>query len=404
MAAPPLPIDWLRGVRVALSAHYVPGPLAAYLLRCLGAEVIKIEPPFHDHLRHHPPVFDSPQGPMGAAFRALNAGFQSLILDYKAPDAADVLGRLLATCDVLIDGHRPGQLAQLLGASPETRFPKLVYLPISAYGQVGPLAQQAGHDGNTLALSGSLSYTAASAEGGPALFSAPVADILAAHTTALCACAALLGRTHDASDARAPRKVDASMFHAAAFLNQMQVATMNLFATPPRPGQAWMNGHMPNYRIYHTADRQAIFFGPIEPPLFANFCRRVGRMELIGLLRDDPAACATALAALFASQSRSDWEVQLADCDCCFTPVLDLAAAQSHPQAEALGLHPHLEDPRLGSMRLSTFPAGFGPDSAAPLLPSSAPYPGEHTQAVLAGLPGVSAEDIARWLASGTVR
>jgi alpha-methylacyl-CoA racemase len=403
MAPQPVPLAWLSGVRVALSAHYVPGPLAAYLLRCMGADVIKIEPPFHDHLRHHPPAYHAPAGDMGAAFRALNGGFRSILLDYKAPQADQVLSRLLATCDILIDGHRPGQLTQLLGSAPETLFPRLIYIPISAFGQVGPLAQQAGHDGNVLALSGSLSYTATSADGGPALFSAPVADILAAHTAALCACAALLGRPADTTGTQ-PRRIDASMLHAAAFLNQMQVATMNLLTAPPRPDHAWMNGHMPNYRVYHTADRQAVFFGPIEPPLFVNFCRRVGRPDLIALLRDAPADCAHALEALFASRDLATWESELQDCDCCFSPVLDLAAAQDHPQAQALDLHTRIQDPRLGPLRLSAFPAGFGPESAPPLLPDHAPWPGEHTQAILSELPDVSAGDIERWRALGTVR
>jgi alpha-methylacyl-CoA racemase len=395
-----LPITWLRGMRVALSAHYVPGPLAAYLLRCMGAEVIKIEPPFHDHLRHHPPHFKHPEGNMGAAFRTLNAGFQSILIDYKAPAAATVLSRLLATCDVLIDGHRPGQLRQLLGDDPEKIFPDLVYIPISAFGQVGPLASQAGHDGNALALSGSLSYTATSAQGGPALFSAPVADLLAAHTAAMCACAALLGRGHGDPE---PRRIDASMLHAAAFLNQMQVATLNLLAAPPHHDQAWMNGQLPNYRIYHTADRHAIFFGPIEAPLFANFCHRAERLDLIPLLHAHPQACAAALESLFASSTLAEWEALLADCDCCFSPVLDLDAALDHPQARALDLYPVVQDPLYGPLRLSAFPAGFGPTSAAPLLPDHAPAPGAHTRAILSALPGVTQEDIADWIADRTI-
>lgn len=403
MAPPPLPITWLRGVRVALCAHYVPGPLAAYLLRGMGAEVIKVEPPFLDHLRLHPPCFPTPHGPMSAAFHTLNGGFQSILLDYKAPEASSILHHILATCDVLIDGHRPGQLAQLLGASPETLFPRLVYLPISAYGQVGPQAHQAGHDANTLAIAGGLSYTATSAQGGPALFSAPVADILAAHTAALCACAALLGRQQDSAEEQ-PRKIDTSMYHAAAFLNQLQVATMNLLPAPPQHDAAWMNGHMPNYRIYHSADGLPMFFGPIERPLFANFCRAVERLDLLPLLTADPAACGAALAQVFASRTRADWEQVLADCDCCFSPVLDLAEAMDHPQAQALGLQRTALAPDGTALRLSTFPAGFGPDSAPPLLPDHAPWPGEHTDAILSSLPGVQADDIARWRAQGTVR
>ena len=400
--AEPVEVGWLKGVRVCLCAHYVPGPLAAYLLQCLGAEVIKVEPPSHDMLRAYPPFFEGADGErMGAWFRTLNGGFKSMVIDFKQGEGGAVLQGLLRHCDVLIDGHRPGYLSRVLGMAPEDVHAGLVYLPISAYGQQGPLRDVAGHDANLLAMAGNLSYTAPGAGGLPALFSAPVADILAAHTAALCAVAALLGRqTQRGGEIR---RVDSSMYHAAFFLNQMQVAAMNLVAQAPVAGQAWMNGGMANYRPYTTADGQTIMFAPIEPHLFGQFCQRLGRPDLIPLCYQDDLRLGAELEVLFAARPLAEWEQLLADCDCCFSPVLPLDKAMEHPQAAALGLVQDLEDPRLGAMKLAAFPAGFGPESASPTLAQTAPRPGEHSVVLLRELMGFSEAEIDRLLGTGTV-
>ncbi len=77
-------IEWLKGVKVLLIAHYIPGPTAAFLLNGLGAEIIKVEPPFGDLMRQLPPFIKSKDGKkMSAYFRALNGGFKSIALNFK---------------------------------------------------------------------------------------------------------------------------------------------------------------------------------------------------------------------------------------------------------------------------------------------------------------------------------
>jgi crotonobetainyl-CoA:carnitine CoA-transferase CaiB-like acyl-CoA transferase len=108
-------VDWLKGVKVLLIAHYIPGPLAAYLLKCLGAEVIKCEPPFYDYMRQLPPFIKGKKGKMGAYFRALNVGFKSIAVDFKKEDGVEVLKDLIKASDVLIDGNRANYLDKVVG-------------------------------------------------------------------------------------------------------------------------------------------------------------------------------------------------------------------------------------------------------------------------------------------------
>ncbi|MEM6271148.1 MAG: CoA transferase [Bacteroidota bacterium] len=368
-------IDLLKGVRVLLVAHYVPGATAAYLLRCLGAEVVKVEPPFHDRLRTFPPHFSGVEGQMGAWFRTLNAGFRSIVCDFKSESDRRLFGKLARKCDLLIDGNRPGYLESVLGQHPEKVHDRLIYLPISAHGQVGPLRDVAGHDNNVMALAGNLSYTTPTAEGLPGTFSAPIADINSGYLAAFLGVTALFARQSGQSDCGV-RTFDPSMLHAAFFLNQMQVATLNLVPEPPQASRAWMNGGLANYTSYRTADDQAVFLGPIEPKLFANFAAAIDRPDLNDLLYAQNEALRTELQAIFAGRTAAEWEAQLAGIDACFTVVRDLQAALVHPQIQALGLVREIDDPHYGKMKLSGFPAGFGPESQPPDVPDHAPEPG----------------------------
>jgi crotonobetainyl-CoA:carnitine CoA-transferase CaiB-like acyl-CoA transferase len=390
-------IDFLAGYRVLLVAHYVPGPMAAYLLRCLGAEVIKVEPPSRDMLRAFPPFVNGKNGQMSAWFRSLNAGFRSVNCDFKTEKGRQMLKDLVKVSDVLIDGNRPGYLTKVLGATPEEVSDKIIYVPISAHGQSGPFRDMAGHDNNVMAMAGNLSYTAPGQDGLPAPFSAPIADINSGYMAAFLAVAALLGRKNTESETPV-RTIDASMLHAAFFLNQMQVAAMNVVPDPPQAGKAWMNGGMANYAPYATKDGKSVFFGPIEPGLFANFARAIDRDDLNDLLYSKNDQLKEELKQIFASKTAAEWEGLLEEVDCCCTVVCSLDEAMDHPQIKAMGLTQEVHDPKYGKLKLAGFPAGFGPEGKPPEVPKSAPEAGEDTEWVLREVLGYSNAGIAKFL------
>src|SRR3954467_752618 len=147
MAEPWLPLD---GVRVVDFSMFVPGPFSTAILADLGADVIKVEPPRGDPGRSYVPV----------QFETENRNKRSVVVNLKDPQAADIVARLAAHTQVVIEGFRPGG-AKRLGIDYETlrrHNARLLYCSISGYGQTGPWRERPGHDVNYVAAPGGLAF------------------------------------------------------------------------------------------------------------------------------------------------------------------------------------------------------------------------------------------------------
>jgi alpha-methylacyl-CoA racemase len=161
----------LEGVRVIDLSRLAPGPYCSMLLGDLGADVVRVDKPGDD-----PRVLDM-----------LSRNKRSLVLDLKRAEAQQVLHRLCESADVFLEGFRPGVTARL-GADYETISrvnPRIVYCSITGYGQGGPLAQEAGHDIDYIALAGVLSQLQ-TGEGPPLPPLNLVADSTAPHRSWPC--------------------------------------------------------------------------------------------------------------------------------------------------------------------------------------------------------------------------
>ena len=133
----------LDGLRVLDMSRIVSGPFAGRLLADMGALVIKLEPPEGDISRTVTPSIDG----IPVYFTQMNAGKRNVCLDLKADGALDVLRKMVARSDVLIENFRPGVLDRLgLGiAELRTTHPRLIVCSISGWGQTGPWTQRRGH-------------------------------------------------------------------------------------------------------------------------------------------------------------------------------------------------------------------------------------------------------------------
>jgi crotonobetainyl-CoA:carnitine CoA-transferase CaiB-like acyl-CoA transferase len=129
----------LSGLRVLDFSTTIAGPHCTRMLADMGAEVIKIEPTEGETMRTRPPVRNG----CSSAFGQLNVGKKSLVLDLKSPDAIEILRRLVANADILVENFRPGVMRRLKldYASLRELNPKLIYCSISGYGQTGPSAE-----------------------------------------------------------------------------------------------------------------------------------------------------------------------------------------------------------------------------------------------------------------------
>ena len=128
-----------EGLRVIDFSTTIAGPHCTRMLADMGAEVIKIESAEGETMRNRPPVRNG----CSSVFGQLNIGKKSLVLDLKSPDAIEILRRLIASADILVENFRPGVMRRLkldYGSVRELN-PKLIYCSISGYGQTGPSAE-----------------------------------------------------------------------------------------------------------------------------------------------------------------------------------------------------------------------------------------------------------------------
>ena len=129
----------LAGLRVLDFSTTIAGPHCTRMLADMGAEVVKIETPEGEMMRTRPPMRNG----CSTAFGQLNVGKKSIVLDLKSPGGIDVVRRLVATADILVENFRPGVMRRLKLDYEALRQlnPKLIYCSISGYGQSGPSAE-----------------------------------------------------------------------------------------------------------------------------------------------------------------------------------------------------------------------------------------------------------------------
>ncbi len=358
----------LQGLRVIEFAGIGPAPLACMLFADLGADVVRI-----DRLE--------PSG-LGLALAPaddVNArGRRSVALDLKLPAGRDAALRLVAGADVLVEGFRPGVMEKL-GLGPDACLaanPRLVYGRMTGFGQQGPLAAQAGHDLNYIALSGLL-HAIGPAGGAPLPPLNLVGDYGGgAMFLAFGVMAALWERQRSGRG----QVVDAAMVDGAAALGSIFWGLAASGQWQRERGSNLLDGGAPFYACYETADGRWMSLAALEHKFFAEAARlleleprflpRQYDRRLWPELRE-------ALAAAFRRQTQAHWSERAADTDSCIAPVLDFDEAPQHPHARA----------REGFVevggRLQPAPAPRFSRTPAD-TPRAAPQPGEHTEAVLA--------------------
>ena len=415
---PPSPAPGpLAGILVADCSTVLAGPYATMLLADLGADVVKVEPPEGDATRGWGPPWiaagaGGPDDPGTAAYYlAANRNKRSIRLDLRAQAGREVLRRLLARADVLVENFRVGGFARLGfdDAGLERLNPRLVHLAISGYGPSGPLAATPGYDFVVQAASGLMSITGfPDEEGGrPTKVGVAITDLATGMLGAVAVLAALDGRDRAGSPAFGRgQRIDISLLEStlAWLANQAQ----NLFATGVAPGRRG-NAH-PNivpYEAFATSDGEiAVAVGSERQ--WRRFADAIGASELT----DDPrfatngarVANRTALRPLIAARlveaTSAAWLARLAAAEVPAGPINDLAAAFDAPQVAARGLLVDVEHPVLGRLRQVGPPFALSATPAAVRAPP--PLLGEHAAEILSEL-GYSAAAIARLREAGTI-
>jgi len=194
MTAPPL-----AGLRILELARILAGPWAGQTLADLGADVIKVERPGagDDTRAWGPPFVPGPDGDHqdAAYFHSCNRGKRSIAVDFEQPAGQDIVRKLAARADVLIENFKVGGLAKfgLDYASLSALNPRLVYCSITGFGQTGPYAHRAGYDFMIQGMGGIMDLTGAP-DGEPMKTGVAIADIFTGVYSVIAIQAALAAR------------------------------------------------------------------------------------------------------------------------------------------------------------------------------------------------------------------
>ena len=323
----------LTGLRIVDCTLFLPGPMLTMMLADQGAEVIKVEPPGGDPARAMGPFADG----VSVWFANLNRGKTSVRLDLKDDAGRAALWDLLSDADVFVEGFRPGAMARLgFGAEAvRTRFPRLVYASVSAFGQDGPLSDHAAHDLGVQALGGFLSVNDGG-DGVPVVPGVPSADMAAGLTGLSAILMALWARERSGVG----DTLDISMLGSLLPWSAHIAGAALLGGDAPRSTGQRSLGGAAFYNVYACADGKHIVLAGREAKFVANLLTALDRPDLIPL-GDAPPGEAQAplrafLAETFLTRRRDDWTNWFANRDIAFAPVLDFAEALAAPGVAGL--------------------------------------------------------------------
>lgn len=358
--------DCLQGIRVLDLSQYIPGPFATQILADLGAEVLKVEPPSGDPMRSFMLLDDDGLSPL---YKQINAGKQLVELDLKNPDHRALFEELVAKSDVLLESYRPGVMERLgFGRERLQQLnPRLIHCALSGFGQTGPARLRAGHDLTYLAMSGSLGVSGTSET--PAMAFAPVAD----HAGAMLATTAILAALLRRGTSNRGAYLDLSLFEAALFWQSIGLTAAQRPGEALARGRDLLTGGAACYQIYPTADDRFVALAPIEEKFWAAFCQAVQRPDWIARQFEPmpQTDLISEVQALFAASSLAEWEERLAEVDCCFEPVLELAEVCDHPHIQARQLLQRRQQPPRVDVLFAAWVDGLPPRPRPELSPLS---------------------------------
>jgi len=317
----------LAGYRIVEMAGIGPAPFAAMLLADMGAEVIRVD-------RREAADLGLPG--RDVKFDVLHRGRRTIAVDVKAEAGREVVKRLAAKADAIVEGFRPGVMERL-GLGPEALRalnPRLVFGRMTGFGQDGPLADAAGHDIDYIALAGVLHAIGRKGEapvpplnlvgdfGGGGMF------------LAFGVVCALL----EAQRSGKGQVVDAAMVDGSATLMALMFGLYAQGSWKDERGVNVLDTGAPWYDTYRTKDGRWLAVGAIEKRFYEAFVQRLG-LNMSELPRQHDRSGWPELRRRFAEtvagKTRDEWEGIFEGSDACVAPVLSLGEVARHPHNAA---------------------------------------------------------------------
>ncbi|MBM4439321.1 MAG: CoA transferase [Candidatus Rokubacteria bacterium] len=388
------PARSLDGIRVIDLSRVIAGPWCGALLADMGADVIKVEGVADaDESRTWPPHKDGES----AAYLLFNRNKRGMTLDLKSPEGVEIVKKLVAGADVLIENFRTGTMESFgLGYDVLAAVnPRLVYCSVSAFGRTGPRKDSAGYEALMQAFSGIMSITGEPG-GPPVRAGVSFLDLSTGVITAFGVVNALLHRERTGLGQR----VDGSLLETAVSMLAFHAEGYVLTGAMPR---ALGSGHpsLSPYRNFRCVDGQWVFIAAANDRFWGRLAPALG----LGELASDPRFSKNVdrvkhrdeleaiLEKTIGAQERAAVLKACEDAGVPATPVNTVDQVMNDPQTAARGMVDRVTHPVLGEIPVVSTPVKFSRMTVGVRTP--APTRGQHTDEVLGSIgytPAVIAE------------
>ncbi|HYR78409.1 MAG TPA: CoA transferase [Candidatus Dormibacteraeota bacterium] len=389
----------LNGVRVLDLATMVAGPVATMMLADQGADVIKVESPHGDLMRH----FSQGRNGLGATFLCCNRNKRSLAVDLKAADGLAIIKKLIATAAVFVHNFRPGIAERMgLGEAAVREIRKdIIYVSITGFGESGPYSNQRAYDPVIQALSGLADIQRDRDTGRPRMVRTIIADYTTALTAAQAITAALFARERTGQG----QHVRLSMLDTMiSYLWPEAMPSMTFVGNETDPS----DGEMGPDLVFTTQDRY-ITAAALSDDEWSGICRALNRQDLI----DDPRFKTARDRAVNAVERRTivsseleNWRAneilpRLLANDVPSAPVLSRFELLQEVQVRENHILEEFDSEKLGKVRMPRPAARF--DRTPAEIRAMAPFLGADNTAILGEI-GYGADEIARFENAKVVR
>lgn len=373
----------LIGLKILDLTTVLMGPFATQILGDLGADVVKIEPPEGDPVRHLGPMLNPG---MSACFLHVNRNKRSVVLDLKTVEGREAALDLAKDVDVFITNVRPAAMARLKleYEAVASVNPGIIYIALVGYGQDGPYADRAAYDDMIQAVCAIPSLIAQVGDGVPRYVPLAIVDRVVGQAAATAILAAVV---HKMKTGRG-QYVEVPMFETMVPYVMAEHLSGHTFRPPvgepgysrllatSRQAYATLDGHV--CTIVYTDKQWRSFFALVgQPDRFATDPRLANLSARTSHISDLYADVAAALK----TKTTAYWIEALTENDIPVMPLHNLLSIQSDPHLQAVDFFRTVEHPTEGLM-IEMAPMGKWSDSA-PDAPLPAPTLGQHTAEIL---------------------